>query len=139
MLSPLNPPEEFAVRILLPKKSCNVGMAGRKQSVERDDYGRFTRSNEYSPGVAVSGCEPGHALQVRQRAEDSGIQAGQPVAVQKIKTGPVDGRAVQRDGSEAGEESEGGYTSCHVKAGTYVWIWVEVNRWAGRRLFEHQG
>ena len=39
MLSPLNPPEEFAVRILLPMSPAKVGMAGRKQSVERDDYG----------------------------------------------------------------------------------------------------
>src|SRR6185437_4478369 len=97
------------------------------------------RSNEHSPGVAVSGREPGHAVQVRQRAEDSGIQTGQPVAVQEVKAGPMDGRAVQRDGSEEGEESEGGDTSCHVKAGTHVWIWIEINRWPGRRLFEHQG
>src|SRR5438309_1982688 len=58
-------------------------------------YGRLARSNEYPAGVAVSRRESGHALQICRRAEDSRIQIGQPLALQEIAAGPVDGREVE--------------------------------------------
>ena len=36
-------------------------------------------------------------------------QAGQPLALQKIEAGPVDGREVDPDGSKEQEETEGGW------------------------------
>src|SRR6266446_9641794 len=42
-----------------------VGMAGQKLC-GKDQYGRFARSDEYSPGVTVPGGKSGHALQVRE-------------------------------------------------------------------------
>src|SRR6266849_1771712 len=113
-------------------------MAGQKLC-GKDRYGRCTRSHEYSPGVTVPGGKSGHALQVRQRAEDSGFQTGESLALQEIETGPVDGRKVQRDGSTEVQESEGGQSGCHVKAGKHVWIRIKVNRRPGCGIFEHQG
>src|SRR5580658_4296272 len=78
------------------------------------NYGRLARSDEYSPGVAISGRESGHAVQVRGRAENSRIQIGQPLALQKIAAGPVDGRQVKRDGTAGKTQTEGGHESCRV-------------------------
>src|SRR5215472_7823926 len=73
------------------------------------NYGRLARSHEYPPGVAVPGSECGHALQVRGRANHSGFQAGQPLALQEVEARPVDGREIEPDGSEEQqEETEGG-------------------------------
>src|SRR4029077_8160134 len=80
-------------------------------------YGRLARSDEHSPGVAVSGGEPGDPLQVRQRAEDSGLQVGQPLALQEVEAGSVDGREVEPDGSADQEETEGGHEGRRVTVG----------------------
>ena len=37
------------------------------------------------------------------------IQAGEPLALQEIEAGPVDGREVNPDGSQEQEETEGGW------------------------------
>src|SRR5208337_1390815 len=71
------------------KKKAELGVAG-----EGKGYGRLARSDEHSSSFAVSGSESGHALQVRERAADSGVQIGQSVALQKIEAGRVDGREV---------------------------------------------
>src|ERR1035438_917950 len=78
------------------------------------NYARLARSNEHSPGVAISGRESGYALQVRGRAKDSGVQAGQSLALQEIAAGPVDGREVERDGTAGKTQTEGGDESCRV-------------------------
>src|ERR1700757_4131947 len=75
-----------------------VGPAGRRDRLSAGqifvegirDYGRLAGSDEHSPGIAVPGSESGHAVQVRQRTEDSGLQAGEPLALQEIEAGPVD-------------------------------------------------
>src|ERR1700733_4489921 len=61
-------------------------------------HGRLARSDEHSAGIAVFGSESGHALQVRRGTEDSCFQTGQPLALQEIEAGPVDGREVEPDG-----------------------------------------
>src|SRR5271165_7332631 len=79
-------------------KSCGPGEPEREKDVGgkgKGNYGRLARSNEHSPGVAISGSESRHALQVRWRAEDSRVQAGQPLALQEIAAGSVDGREVE--------------------------------------------
>ena len=106
----------------LEGRDFKVSPAGRRHRsgtvlVERQGtgarkHGRLARSDEYTPGVAIPGSESGHALQVRRRAENSGVQAGQPLALQEIETGPVDGREVESDGSGIETETEGGYESC---------------------------
>src|SRR6267143_4997181 len=106
-------------------------------------YGRLARSDEHSSGIAVPGSESGYALQVRQRAEDSGFQAGEPLALQEVEAGPVDGREVESDGSTSQEETEGGREGRRVtvKAGTcldsdrrrlLVWMWAPraSRRWS---------
>src|SRR6266849_10372265 len=84
------------------------------------NYGRLARSHEHSPGVAVPGSESGHAVQVRRGTKNSRLQAGQPLALQEIEAGPVDGGEVEPDGGEKQEETEGGCQGCRaiVKAGT---------------------
>src|SRR6266436_9454456 len=57
-------------------------------------YGRLAGSDEHSPGFAVPGSQSGHALQVCERAKDSCVQTGQPLALQEIEAGSVDGRKV---------------------------------------------
>src|ERR1700689_2917053 len=86
----------------------------RRGGKGKGNYGRLARSDEYSPGVAVSGSESRHALQVRWRAEDSRVQARQPLALQEIASGPVDGREVERTGTAGETETEGGFESCRV-------------------------
>src|SRR3981081_4512719 len=70
------------------------------------DYGRLARSDEYSSGIAVPGSESGHALQVRRGTANSGVQGGQPLALQEVEAGPVDGREVQRDRTAAETQDE---------------------------------
>src|SRR5438552_9712889 len=108
---------------------------GARFCAEALNYGRLARSHEHSPGFAVPGSESRHVVQVRRRTKDSRFQAGQPLALQKIEAGPVDGREVKPDGSEKQEKTQGGCQSCRaiVKAGTcldseqkrlLVWMWV---------------
>src|SRR5580700_11141897 len=75
-------------------------------------HGRLARSDEHTPGFAVSGSESGHALQVRGRTENSRLQAGQPLALQEIEAGPVDGREVQPDGAGIETQTQSGDESC---------------------------
>src|SRR6202050_1436299 len=92
----------------LEGRDFKVSPAGRRHRsgmvlVERQGtgarkHGRLARSDEHTPGVAIPGSESGHALQVRWGAEDSCFQAGQPLALQEIEAGPVDGREVEPDG-----------------------------------------
>src|ERR1700691_2444332 len=70
-------------------------------------YGGLAGSDEHSASVAVSGSESGHTVQVCGGTEHSGIQAGQPLAIQEIEAGPVDGREVEPDGAGSETESEG--------------------------------
>src|SRR5215467_16038598 len=96
----------------LPKEPWGRVSGGTKHwQGEQRNYGRLARSDEYSPSVAVPGRESGHFVQVRWRAEDSRVQAGEPVAVQEIAAGPVDGREVERDGTGSETEAEGGNES----------------------------
>jgi len=85
------------VQIGIPMQSRELGEPERERrgGKGKGTYGRLARSNEYSPGVAVSGSESRHAVQVRWRAEDSRVQARQPLALQEIAFGPVDGREVE--------------------------------------------
>src|SRR6266498_5132963 len=76
------------------------------------DYGRLARSDEHPASIAISGCESGHALQVRRRAENPRIQVRQPLALQEVATGPVDGRKIERDGTAGETQTEGGVESC---------------------------
>src|SRR5579862_1493179 len=78
----------------------------------QEKHGRLTRSDEHSPSLPVFGSESGHALQVRWRAEDSGFQTGQPLALQKIEARPVDGREVEPDGTRNEAQGEGGHEGC---------------------------
>src|ERR1700689_754073 len=87
------------------------GLGGKGKRI----YGRLARSDEHPASVAVLGRESGQALQVRRRAEDSRIQVGQPLALQEIAFGSVDGREVERDGTAGETESEGGIESCRTK------------------------
>src|SRR5580692_4483724 len=57
-------------------------------------YGRLAGSDEHSSSFAVPGSECGHALQVCERAKDSGVQVRQSLALQEIEARSVDGRAV---------------------------------------------
>src|SRR5271154_5041021 len=75
-------------------------------------YGRLARSNEHSPSFAVSGSESGHALQVRERAKDSGIQVGQSLALQEIEARSVDGREVHGNGIAGQKENQGSREGC---------------------------
>src|SRR5271170_3909896 len=81
--------------------------------------GRLARSNEYSPSFAVSGSESGHTLQVRERAENSGVQIGQSLALQEIEAGSVDGRAVDGDGTAGQKESQGSGEGCWNSVGEF--------------------
>src|SRR5215469_6331993 len=81
---------------------------------EQRNYGRLARSDEHSPGVAISGRESGHAVQVRWRAEDSRVQAWQSLAVQEVAARSVDGREVERDGTTGETETEGSGKSCRT-------------------------
>src|ERR1039458_8774651 len=74
--------------------------------------GRLARSDEHSPSFAVSGSESGHALQVRERAKASGVQIGQPLALQKIEARSVDGREVDGNGTAGQKENQGSRESC---------------------------
>src|SRR5579862_1435955 len=131
---------------LLAKRDGSAGQTKR-------NYGRLARSDEHSPSVAVSGRESGHAVQVRRRTEDSCIQAGQPLALQKVEARPVDGRDVHGNGTGGEAKAESGrerrrtelrQTSRAAKPAphkrwAHVWTWIEVDCWAGCRLLEHQG
>src|SRR5437870_1883608 len=81
-----------------PREPEREGSGGKG----KPNYGGLARSDEHPASVAISGRESGHTLQVRRRAKDSRVQVGQPLALQEIKAGPVDGREVERDGT-AGE------------------------------------
>src|SRR5215472_14963235 len=85
-----------------------VGTGKKAGRESKRNYGRLARSNEHSPSVAISGRESGHFVQVRRRTKDSRVQAGQPLALQEITAGSVDGREVERDGTAGQEEAEGG-------------------------------
>src|SRR5580658_8467547 len=74
---------------------------------EGKGYGRLARSDEHSPSFAVSGSESGHALQIRERAKNSGIQVGQPLALQEIEAGSVDGREVHGTGIAGQKKNQG--------------------------------
>src|SRR6266404_1623613 len=100
------------------------------------NYGRLARSDEHPAGVAISGRESGHALQIRRRAENSGIQTGQPLALQEIAAGPVDGREVERDGTADETETEGGVESCGVIAGSKAEDETPSGQPAGRRRYQ---
>src|SRR6266403_2838036 len=69
--------------------------------------GRLARSDEHSPSFAVSGSESGHAVQIRERAKDSGLQVGQSLALQEIEAGAVDGREVDGNGTARQKENQG--------------------------------
>src|ERR1700752_1736596 len=118
------------------------------------NYGRLARSHEHSPGFAVSGSESGHALQVRRRTENSGVQAGEPLALQEVEAGSVDGREIKPDGSADEEETEGssGESWRHIRSHgggrgcprhteerrrAHVWIRIEDDCWSGCGLLEH--
>src|SRR5467141_1640056 len=88
--------------LVLPNSSaCREEKAGLRAGFcgSGKRYGRLARSDEHSPGFAVSGSESGHAVQVRERAEDSGVQVGQPLALQEIEARSVDGREVDGIGT----------------------------------------
>src|SRR5579864_322652 len=74
-----------------PGNRCGNGRGGKGKR----NYGRLAGSDEHSPGVAISGRESGHALQVCGRTEDSRIQVGQSLALQEIAARSVDGREVE--------------------------------------------
>src|SRR6267143_2029505 len=88
--------------LVLPNSSAlpgRKGWAGAGLCGRGKRYGRLARSDEHSPGFAVSGSESGHAVQVRERTEDSGVQVGQPLALQEIEARSVDGREVDGIGT----------------------------------------
>src|ERR1700693_5339242 len=95
--------ESFAVqspRAGDPGAGEGSGGVGRNWSGNRSGkHGRLARSDEHSSGIGLSGSESGHALQVRRGREDSRLQAGQPLALQEVEAGPVDGREVEPDGA----------------------------------------
>src|SRR5712692_691176 len=108
--------------------------------------GRLARSDEHSPSFAVSGSESGHAVQVRERAKDSGVQVGQSLALQEIEAGSVDGREVDGNGTARQKENQGGGEGCRnsvselSKEGrAHVWNGIENDSGSGCGLFEHQG
>src|SRR5271169_1688471 len=127
--------------------------APRKSGRERGQghYGRLARSDEHPPGVAISGRESGHAIQVRRRAENSRVQAGQPLALQEVEAGPVDGREVEPDGTAGETQTEDDGESCRAslniktrakvpaphKRWAHVWTGIEVDSWPGCGLLEH--
>src|SRR5271165_1758170 len=129
--------------------------APRKSGRERGQghYGRLARSDEHPPGVAISGSESGHAVQVRRRAKNTRVQAGQPLALQEVEAGPVDGREVEPDGTAGETQTEGSDqgggtdlvkpTRARVpaphKRWAHVWTGIEVDSRPGCRLLEHQG
>jgi len=115
----------------LPRLAC--GRKTAAQEVLRTGlrkYGRLARSDEHSPGVAVPGSESGHAIQIRRRTEYSRFQARQPLAVQEVEAGPVDGREVEPDGIGSKAQTEGSYESCRVT------VAIEP---AARRRYERAG
>src|SRR2546426_10528504 len=143
MLSPPKCPRTpFCARNFLPSSPCRPEIPAEDgpDSVEGAlNYGRLARSHEHSPGVAIPGSESGHAVQIRRGAENPRLQAGQPLALQKVEAGPVDGREVEPDGVERQEETEGGCQGrrATVKAGTCLdsgrrrsWGWM----WGPRAL-----
>src|SRR5580704_7933353 len=136
----------------VPKAGRNGWINRSRCGRGKGKHGRRARSHEHSPGVAVSGSQSRHFVQVRGRAKNSRVQAGQPLALQEIAAGPVDGREVEPDGtavetqSESGGESRRAVLAKNVagegvratrKGGTHVWTGIEVDCWPGRRLVEH--
>src|SRR6202044_1561470 len=127
------------------------------------EHDRLARSDEHSSGIGLFGSESGHALQVRRGREDSRVQAGQPLALQEIEAGPVDGREVRPDGAGVETQAQGSDEGCrvavrvkqppayrrykrrgrgrprHTKAGTHVWNGIENDCGSGCGLFQHQG
>src|SRR5258708_40204899 len=90
-------PKGLRGRERLPRLTREAGTAAQGRILRKvKDYGRLARSDEYSAGIAVPGSESGHALQVRRGTTNPRIQAGQPLALQEVKAGPVDGREVKR-------------------------------------------
>src|SRR5579864_6857255 len=81
------------------------------------NYGRLARGDEHSPGVAISGRESGHAVQVRRRTKNSRVQAGEPLALQEVEVGSVDGREVEPDGTAGETETEGSCESRRTSLG----------------------
>src|SRR5215831_14911674 len=99
----------------LPKEPWGRVSGGTKHwQGEQRNYGRLARSDEYSPSVAIPGRESGHFVQVRWRTKDSRVQAGQPLALQEIAAGPVDGREVKRDGTADEAQAESGGQGCRT-------------------------
>src|ERR1700724_2345403 len=94
-------PKALRGRERLPHLTARPDSGAGKGFEESKDYGRLARSDEYSSGVAVPGSESGHALQVRRGTTNPRIQAGQSLAFQEVKAGPVDGREVKRGGTAA--------------------------------------
>src|ERR1051325_255738 len=82
-------------------------MAGRFRGKGTKNYGRVARGDEYSPGVPIPGRQSRHFVQVRWRTEDSSLQAWQPLALQEIEAGSVDGREVERNGAGGEAETKG--------------------------------
>src|SRR5206468_3661603 len=97
-------PREFFSQVC-PAAGKAVAIQGLKSVEGVWNYGRLAGSDEHSPGFAIPGSESGHALQVRWGTKDSGLQTGQPLALQEIEAGPVDGREVDPDGSQEQEET----------------------------------
>src|SRR5208283_6053787 len=123
------------------RRKARLGVAG-----EGKGYGRLARSDEHSPSFAVSGSESGHALQIRERTANSGVQIGQSLALQEIEAGSVDGREVNGDGSAGQKENQGSGESCRNSVDevcqqrrTHVWNGIENDSRSGCGLFEHQG
>src|ERR1700746_2476196 len=111
----LSPPKftrtHFCARNFVPSSPCGrrYRAEGGPDSVEGGlNYGRLARSHEHSPGIAIPGSESGHAVQVRRGTENPRLQARQPLAIQEVEVGPVDGREIEPDGVERQEEIEGG-------------------------------
>src|SRR6267143_4485952 len=95
-------PKALRGRERLPRLTREAGQRRREGFLRKvKDYGRLARSDEYSSGIAVPGSESGHALQVRRGTTNPRIQAWQPLALQEVKAGPVDGRQVKRGGTAA--------------------------------------
>src|SRR5207245_4284119 len=126
---------QFCTRNFFPSLPCGPEKpaAAGPDSVERAlNYGRLARSHEHSPGVAVPGSESGHAVQVRRGTENPCLQVGQPLALQEIEAGPVDGREVEPDGSGNQAETEGSYESCR---GTVIQVPVDAGTTKGGHMF----
>src|SRR5260370_39907370 len=89
-------------------------LSSRKDTRTRRETinGRLARSDEHSPSFAVSGSESGHAVQVRERAKDSGVEVGQSLELQEIEAGSVDGREVDGNGTASQKENQDSRESC---------------------------